>query len=446
MANVKISALTALNTVDTTTQFAIISNTTGTNTTYRTSIANVTTAVLSNGNSNIRIGTNSNIGFSAIGNSNVVVISGAGANITGTGNFSGNLTAANLIGTLASGNSNIAITANGNITLTARSNSTMVVSGTGANITGTMNVSGNSFVNGNLLANTLAYVGPSTSANATRFPNALMVVSSTAVGIQQNEPHNIGLMAEGVANSANASVYGVGVYGSGYTNGGTRSGGVIGEGHVSASTDSGSAIGIRGYATDTHSGGLNIGLYGEASGSGTGNYALAMQAGGILSVAAQSWTVVDNNTAALSIDSTGKTGILKIITTDAAEGVTFSGYANVTGTVTTAATYLGGNGSAGTPTYGFTADGAQDTGFYWVSDGNIGITNNGVQTGIFRPNGVVQQTVTTIPALPAATTAGMRAYVSDSNKVASGNFGAAVVTGGSNTVPVYSDGTSWKIG
>ena len=126
--------------------------------------------------------------------------------------------------------------------------------------------------------------------NKRRFPNAIAVVSTTASAIQINESHNIGLLAEGVANSSDPNIYGVGVYGVGYTDGGTRSGGVVGEGHVSATGDTGSAIGIRGYATDTHAGGMNIGLYGNASG-GLTNYALYMSAGDILSSTAQTWTL-----------------------------------------------------------------------------------------------------------------------------------------------------------
>jgi hypothetical protein len=44
------------------------------------------------------------------------------------------------------------------------------------------------------------------------------------------------------------------------------------------------------------------------------------------------------------------------------------------------------------------------------------------------------------------TTAGKRAFVSDSNLEAIGNFGEIVATGGSNTVPVWSDGSDWRIG
>ena len=109
--------------------------------------------------------------------------------------------------------------------------------------------------------------------NLINFPNASVVAANTNSGIQIFESHNIGIMGEGTGNSSNTLIYGVGVYGAGYTASATRSGGVIGEGHVSSSSDTGSAIGVRGYANDVHSGGLNIGVLGEASGSNTGNYA-----------------------------------------------------------------------------------------------------------------------------------------------------------------------------
>jgi hypothetical protein len=179
-------------------------------------------------------------------------------------------------------------------------------------------------------------------ATTTRFPNTISIVSNITTN-QQNEPHRIGLLAEGVGSTTtstatgsngantislsavnagviagqgvsgtgiatNATVtgisgttitlsanntgavsgtvtfanYGIGLYGSGYTNGGARSGGVVGEGHVSASLDTGSAIGVRGYANDAHSGGMNIGLYGDATG-GASNYALYINRGDVYS-------------------------------------------------------------------------------------------------------------------------------------------------------------------
>jgi plastocyanin len=61
-----------------------------------------------------------------------------------TFNTLGNVRVGNLLGPLAKGNSNVNIpSANGNINLTAVGNTTMVVTGTGANVTGTANISGN---------------------------------------------------------------------------------------------------------------------------------------------------------------------------------------------------------------------------------------------------------------------------------------------------------------
>jgi hypothetical protein len=110
---------------------------------------------LANGNSNVNIpSSNGNINLTAVGNTTLVV-TGTGANITGTGNVSGNLSAGNLIGPLANGNSNVYIpSSNGNINLTAVGNTTLIVTGTGANITGTANVTGNlSAGNANVIGN-----------------------------------------------------------------------------------------------------------------------------------------------------------------------------------------------------------------------------------------------------------------------------------------------------
>jgi hypothetical protein len=55
----------------------------------------------------------------------------------------------------------------------------------------------------------------------------------------------------------------------------------------------------------------------------------------ISSTVAQTWTLLDNNASALSLGATGKADILKVVTTDAAEGVTMSGTLGVTGIATT---------------------------------------------------------------------------------------------------------------
>lgn len=50
----------------------------------------------------------------------------------------------------------------------------------------------------------------------------------------------------------------------------------------------------------------------------------------------------------------------------------------------------------------------------------------------------------TVATLPTGVT-GARAYVTDSNVTASGNFGATVAGGGANVVPVFYDGSNWII-
>ena len=168
-----------------------------------------------------------------------------------------------------------------------------------------------------------------TNASLSDFANAKVIASAGNTG--DTHPYNAGIVGEGVASGSDTTIWGVGVYGVGASNGGTKSAGVLGDGHVSATGDTGSAVGVRGYAVDTHAGGLNVALFGEASGSGVGNYALYMETGNILSNVAQTWTLYDNQSSALTLGSTGKSDILKIITTDAAEGVTMSGTLGVTG-------------------------------------------------------------------------------------------------------------------
>lgn len=77
--------------------------------------------------------------------------------------------------------------------------------------------------------------------------------------------------------------------------------------------------------------------------------------------------------------------------------------------------------------------------------GNVSITSN-VSTWTLDTAGISTFPVVTYASLSLATTPGKRAFISDANLAAVGNFGATVGGGGSNTVPVYSDGTNWCIG
>ena len=106
--------------------------------------------------------------------------------------------------------------------------------------------------------------------------------------------------------------------------------------------DTAASIGVRGYATNTHSGGQNIGLYSQATG-GASNYSLFMASGNIYSAVTQTWAVPDNEASALSIDTTGKSGILKVVTTNGAEEITMSGALTVTGLATFTTGISGGS-------------------------------------------------------------------------------------------------------
>ena len=78
--------------------------------------------------------------------------------------------------------------------------------------------------------------------------------------------------------------------------------------------------------------------------------------------------------------------------------------------------------------------------------GNIGFTSNFITNGNIRCDGVLQSGVYTsvidLPS-PASIGAGARAFVSTANTTV---FYSIVGTGGSNTVPVFSDGTAWRVG
>ena len=102
---------------------------------------------ISNGNSNINIPVASgNVNISAVGNANVLVVTGTGANITGTLDVSGNATASNLIAGTGSGGSIIGanlVSANyftGTLTTSAQPNITSIGTLTSLSVTG--NISG----------------------------------------------------------------------------------------------------------------------------------------------------------------------------------------------------------------------------------------------------------------------------------------------------------------
>jgi len=83
----------------------------------------------------------------------------------------------------------------------------------------------------------------------------------------------------------------------------------------------------------------------------------------------------------------------------------------------------------------------------WTFD-SLGDLNLPLGGNISGSGYITAQRVITDPVPLANLTAvtGARAFVSDGNLAAAGNFGAQIGSGGANTVPVWSDGTNWYIG
>jgi hypothetical protein len=75
-------------------------------------------------------------------------------------------------------------------------------------------------------------------------------------------------------------------------------------------------------------------------------------------------------------------------------------------------------------------------------------TGNTTVTGFLTTSSYSKTTAKIVGSLVAAATAGAgaRSFVTDSTVAANGNFGAIVAGTGANPVPVYSDGTNWRIG
>ena len=309
---------------------------------------------------------NSNANFT-FNKSNSYLYLGGNANITGNttiGNLTvtGILSAANIsVDILSNGNSNVSIPfANGNVIISAGgtanvvqvNNSSMKVTGA-VSITGGLDANGanlGNLIQGNYFSGVLTYaaqpnitsVGTLTSlkigatANSTEFPNAIAIASQDDSG--ETFVDNIGLVGEAVGLSANANVTGIGLLGIGRSNGATKATGVQGQGQVTSTTDTGAAVGVRGYSVDTHNGGYNIGVLGNAMGSGVGNYAFYVQNGNIASIENETtWDLIDNQPVAIAFNSSGKANIFGIETTDNSEGIFTSGYLNVTGNITATA-------------------------------------------------------------------------------------------------------------
>ncbi len=121
-------------------------------------------------------------------------------------------------------------------------------------------------------------------------------------------------------------------------------------------------------------------------------------------------------------------------------GAQTKGYGNGNTAVGAAATCGTDPNAAGTEVTNSSAFGA---GAATTKNNQVVIGNASVVETVLR--GVVRGTTYTVATLPSAVTmgAGARSFVTDANAT---TFAANVAGGGANGVPVYSDGTNWKIG
>lgn len=173
---------------------------------------------LSNGNSNINILANANITISSAGNANIVQVTGTGINISGTANITGNVSAGNISATNLTGT----------LTTAAQPNITSVGSLTSLTVTGTTslyetleNISLGTIATGNLNYNLLdgaiqyytsnanANVSINFRGNGTITANTLIAngQSITAVIILKNGSTAYGVSNVSIDNSAQTIQY-----------------------------------------------------------------------------------------------------------------------------------------------------------------------------------------------------------------------------------------------
>ena len=127
---------------------------------------------------NLSVTTSANLG--AVGN---VIITGGTAGqyleTNGSGVLTWSTVASGSTSNISNGNSNVSIaTANGNVTIASAGNTTMTVTGTGANVTGTANVTGNLIGGGDLNISGNGLFGGNLTVNGT-----LTYINSTTLSI-----------------------------------------------------------------------------------------------------------------------------------------------------------------------------------------------------------------------------------------------------------------------
>jgi len=257
--------------------------------------------------------------------------------------------------------------------------------------------------------------------SASDFGNATAIFGADNTG--ESSGSHIGVVGEAEGDSTDTGIPGVGVLGYGKTAGGTRGTGVYGQGIVGATGDTGAAVGVRGTTAGVHASGMNVGLYGLASGSSVSNYALYLAQGSIATIENPiTWEVLDNEAGAVRFSSTGKANIFMIESTDNAEGISTTGYLNVTGNITATAgiktdNYYYANGAP----VDFQQPAGSNTEIIFNDDGDFGADS----TFTFDKD----TNVLSAPTVTATTLNGSLGTAAQTSITSVGTLGALAVTG-----------------
>jgi hypothetical protein len=161
-------------------------------------LTGIDATAIQNGAANVRTyATGGNVGISANGTANVLLATSAGIDVTGIVNATGNITGQYFIGngsqltgidatTIQNGTANVRTFLNGNVAVSAAGNANILITtGTGVNVAGTLNVTGNANV-GNLGATDVAAttLGGTLTTNAQ--PNITSVGTLNSLGVSGN--------------------------------------------------------------------------------------------------------------------------------------------------------------------------------------------------------------------------------------------------------------------
>ena len=342
---------------------------------YLTGISGGGGASIANGTSNVNIvASGGNVNTSVGGAANVLVVTGTGANVSGTANVTGNLYAGNAdLGNLASANflqgdgylisnltvgsgsaitngtSNVSVAASGNVTVGVAGNAAIItVTGTGANIAGTANISGNANV-GNIgatsfVGTTVNVSGQLISTQATG--TAPFVVNSTTLVANLFAANATFATSAGSATGTAATVTTAAQ--PNITSVGTLTGLIVGNGTANINLVNGSNG--------------NVSITGNLS---TGNVSATNHTGTTVNVTGQLISTQTTGTAPFVVNSTTAVANLAAAT---------AGSATTAGTVTTAA--QPNITSVGTLTALLAGNGTANVNLVNGSNGNMSVTGN----------------------------------------------------------------------